>query len=37
MGDTGLDSFLVGFRLGAKMLFDTFAAMTQPFESYLKD
>ena len=24
MGETGLDSFLVGFRLGAKMIFDTF-------------
>ena len=26
MGDTGLDSFLVGFRLGAKMLFYTFCS-----------
>lgn len=37
MGDTGLDSFLVGFRLGAKMIFDTFCSDDAPFESYLKD
>ena len=37
MGETGLDSFLVGFRLGAKMIFDTFCSNDAPFESYLKD
>ena len=37
MGDTGLDAFLVGFRLGAKMIFDTFCSDDAPFESYLKD
>ena len=37
MGDAGLDSFLVGFRLGAKMIFDTFCSDNAPFESYLKD
>ena len=37
MGETGLDSFLVGFRLGAKMIFDTFCSDDAPFESYLKD
>ena len=37
MGDTGLDSFIVGFRLGAKMIFDTFCSNDAPFESYLKD
>ena len=37
MGDTGLDSFLVGFRLGAKMIFDTFCSDDAPFESYLKE
>lgn len=37
MGDTGLDSFIVGFRLGAKMIFDTFFSDDAPFESYLKE
>ena len=37
MGDTGLDAFIVGFRLGAKMIFDTFCSDDAPFESYLKD
>lgn len=37
MGDTGLDSFIVGFRLGDKMIFDTFCSNEAPFESYLKE
>ncbi len=37
MGESGLDSFLTGFRLGAKMIFDTFCSDDAPFESYLKD
>ena len=37
MGDAGLDSFIVGFRLGAKMIFDTFCSDDAPFESYIKD
>ena len=37
MGDTGLDSFIVGFRLGAKMIFDTFCSDDAPFESILKE
>lgn len=37
MGNTGLDSFIVGFRLGAKMIFDTFCSDDAPFESYLKE
>lgn len=37
MGESGLDSFLVGFRLGAKMIFDTFCSNDAPFESYLKE
>ena len=36
MGESGLNSFLVGFRLGAKMIFDTFCNDDAPFESYLK-
>ena len=37
MGDAGLDSFVVGFRLGAKMIFDTFCSNDAPFESFLKE
>lgn len=37
MGNADLDSFLVGFRLGAKMTFDTFCSDDAPFESYLND
>lgn len=37
MGESNLDSFIVGFRLGAKMIFDTFCSNDAPFESYLKD
>ena len=37
MGNTGLDSFMVGFRLGAKMIFATFCSDDAPFESYLKE
>jgi hypothetical protein len=37
MGDVGLDSFIVGFRLGAKMIFDTFCSDDAPFESFLKE
>lgn len=37
MGDAGLDSFIVGFRLGAKMIFDTFCSNDAPFDSFLKE
>ncbi len=37
MGENGLDSFIVGFRLGAKMIFDIFYSDDTPFESYLKE
>ena len=37
MGESNLDSFIVGFRLGAKMIFDTFCSHDAPFESYLKE
>ena len=37
MGESSLDSFIIGFRLGAKMIFDTFCSDDAPFESYLKD
>ena len=35
MGESGLDSFIVGFRLGANMIFDTFCSDSAPFYSYL--
>lgn len=37
MGESSLDSFIVGFRLGAKMIFDTFCSDDAPFESYLNE
>lgn len=37
MGEAELDSFIVGFRLGAKMLLDIFCNDDAPFESFLKD
>ena len=37
MGEGELDSFVVGFRLGAKMLFDVFCSDDAPFGSFLKD
>lgn len=35
-GEATLDSFIVGFRLGAKMIFDTFCSDDAPFESFLE-
>ncbi len=35
MGTSDLDSFIVGFRLGAKLIYDTFCSDEAPFESYL--
>ena len=37
MGDATLDSFLVGFRLGAKFTYDTFVSEDAPFEDFLMD
>ncbi len=36
-GESNLDSFIMGFRLGAKMLLDVFCSDDAPFESFLKD
>ena len=36
LGDAEVDTFVVGFRLGAKMIFDTFCSDDAPFESFLK-
>lgn len=35
-GEATLDAFIVGFRLGAKMFFDTFCSDDAPFESFLE-
>ena len=37
MGTSNLDSFITGFRLGARFMNDTFCSDDAPFESYLKD
>lgn len=37
MGTADLDTFIVGFRLGAKMTLDTFCSDDAPFEDFLKD
>lgn len=37
MGEATLDSFIVGFRFGAKMLFDVFCSDDAPFERFLQD
>ncbi len=37
MGDAEVDTFVIGFRLGAKMIFDTFCSDDAPFDSFLKE
>lgn len=32
-----LDSFIVGFRLGARLIFDTFVNNDTPYEDFLKE
>ena len=34
--ESSLDSFIVGFRLGAKFVYDTFVSDTAPFYNYIK-
>jgi len=36
-GESTLDSFITGFRLGAQFAFDTFVASKAPYADYLKD
>ena len=36
-GESTLDSFITGFRLGAQFTFDTFATTKAPYVDYLKD
>ena len=37
LGESELDSFMVGFRLGAKFIFDTFVNNDTPYEDFLKE
>ena len=36
-GESTLDSFITGFRLGAQFTFDTFVTSKAPYADYLKD
>lgn len=37
LGESELDSFLVGFRLGARFIYDTFVDNTAPYEDFLRE
>ena len=37
LGQTELDSFIVGFRLGARLILDTFMNDDTPYEDFLKE
>lgn len=37
LGESELDSFIVGFRLGAKFIFDTFVSDDTPYVDFLKE
>ena len=36
-GESNLDSFIMGFRLGAKFTYDTFVNENAPFQDLLKE
>lgn len=36
-GESNLDSFITGFRLGAQFTLDTFVATATPYTDYLKE
>ncbi len=36
LGESELDSFIVGFRLGARFVYDTFVDSTAPYEDFLR-
>ena len=36
-GESTLESFITGFRLGAQFAFDTFVTSKAPYANYLKD
>lgn len=37
LGESELDSFIVGFRLGARFVYDTFVDSTAPYEDFLRE
>ena len=37
MGDSELDTFITGFRLGARFMMDTFLSDAAPYESLLEE
>ena len=37
LGESELDSFMVGFRLGARFILDTFINNDTPYEDFLKE
>ena len=37
LGESELDSFIVGFKLDAKLIFDTFVNNDTPYEDFLKE
>ena len=37
LGESNLDSFIVGFRLGAKFTYDTFISNDSPFSDFLSE
>ena len=37
LGESELDSFIVGFRLGARFIYDTFADSTAPYKDFLRE
>ena len=36
-GESNLDSFIIGFRLGANFTYDTFVSAESPFQDLLKE
>ncbi|WP_418331049.1 DUF6809 family protein [Ruminococcus sp.] len=37
LGESELDSFIVGFRLGARFIYDTFVDSTVPYKEFLRE
>ena len=37
LGESELDSFIVGFRLGARFIYDTFVDSTVPYKDFLRE
>ena len=37
LGESELDSFIVGYRLGARFIYDTFVDSTVPYKDFLRE